>query len=222
MHSTTAHPKLFGLYAITPTQLTSAEHEAELLRRTAIILQNGARVLQYRDKTQDTTKRLRQAHALKKLCDEHNAVFIINDDVHLAQACDADGVHLGQSDDCLETARDVLGWEAIIGITCHHRIDLAQMAQDAGASYVAFGAFFPSSTKPEATHAPLNLIGHAREHITLPICAIGGITAHNAPQLINAGAPDMLAVVSDVYLHNDVAHQARKFARFFKSSTLSL
>lgn len=217
MSSNTSHPKLLGLYAITPTQLTTVEHEAELLKRTETILSNGARIFQYRDKTQDATKRLRQASALKKLCDDHNAVFIINDDIQLAQACNADGVHLGQSDGSLEVARDTLGCEAIIGITCHNRIDLAQVAQDRGASYVAFGAFFPSSTKPDAIHAPLDLIGQAREHIHLPLCAIGGITTDNALQLMSADAPDMLAVVSDVYLQDDVAQKTRTFARFFKS-----
>lgn len=217
MSSNTSHPDLFGLYAITPTQLTTVEHEAELLKRTEIILNNGARILQYRDKTKDATKRLRQANALKKLCDDHDAVFIINDDIQLAQACNADGVHLGQSDGSLEVARETLGREAIIGITCHNRIDLAQAAQDQGASYVAFGAFFPSSTKPDAIHAPMDLISQAREHIHLPICAIGGITTDNAHQLMHADAPDMLAVVSDVYLQDDIAQQARTFARFFKS-----
>lgn len=200
MSLTTSHPKLFGLYAITPTQLTTIEHEVELLRRTEIILNNGARILQYRDKTQDTIKRLRQAEALKKLCVEYNAEFIINDDIRLAKAVSADGVHLGQGDGTVEDAHTILGKQALVGVTCHNRIDLALDAQNKGASYVAFGTFFSSPTKPSAVHAPLSLITQAREHIHVPICAIGGITTSNAQQLMNAGNPDMLAVVSDVYL----------------------
>lgn len=204
---------LTGLYAITPTQLTTVEHEKNLLTLTQIILKNGARILQYRDKTQDKTKRLRQALALKNLCAEHNAVLIINDDIHLAKSCHADGVHLGQGDDGIELAQEILGSQAIIGITCHNQIELAQTAQTNGASYVAFGAFFPSPTKPDAIRAPLSLITQARKTIHTPICAIGGITTNNAQQLINAGAPDMLAVVSDVYLHHDPATQANILAK---------
>lgn len=217
MNALAPHPNLYGLYAITPTQLTTIGNEAELLKRTETILQNGARIIQYRDKTQDVPKRLRQATALKSLCKKNNAVFIVNDDIDLAQACNADGVHLGQSDGTIEVTRELLGWEAIVGMTCHNQIDLAITAQANGASYVAFGAFFPSPTKPDAIRAPLDLIAQARKTIHIPICAIGGITTNNAQQLINAGTPDLLAVVSDVYLKDDSAKQASTFTQLLKS-----
>jgi thiamine-phosphate pyrophosphorylase len=130
--------------------------------------------------------------------------LIINDDMHLAQALGAEGVHLGQHDGDLHDARALLGAQAIIGITCYQSLDLAQLAQQQGANYVAFGRFFPSRSKPLAGHAPLSLLTEAKQHINIPIVAIGGILPSNAGDLLAAGA-DLLAVIDGLFASNPEA-----------------
>ncbi|MCG5535596.1 thiamine phosphate synthase [Ectothiorhodospira mobilis] len=184
---------LRGLYLVTPEE---APHT--LLPRVEQALQGGARILQYRDKSGDATRRLETARALKALCADHHALFLVNDDVELAAAVAADGVHLGREDTGLEEARAALGPEALIGVSCYDRLERAEDAAARGADYVAFGAVFPSSTKPGAVHAPLALIREARTRLHLPIAAIGGITPDNAAQVVHAGA-HMVAVIQGVF-----------------------
>lgn len=186
--------RLKGLYAITQDGLDSAQ----LLHKTEAILGGGARILQYRDKSQDSPRRQREARALQALCREHNCLFLINDDIELAVTIGADGVHLGREDASFAEARKRLGSEAIIGLSCYNQFELAQQAAAAGASYAAFGAFFPSPTKPTAKQAGLELLQRGQRELQLPLCAIGGITRGNAPLLIDAGAA-MLAVISELY-----------------------
>jgi thiamine-phosphate pyrophosphorylase len=190
-----------GLYAIT----NQLQGEA-LIRAVTAALQGGASVLQYRDKTQDTERRYHEAKMLKKLCDEYNVPLIINDDIHLAQKVVA-GVHLGKEDTSLEQARALLGKAAIIGISCYNSLLLAQQAQQAGASYVAFGACFPSLSKPLATPTDLNTITAARQQLSLPIVAIGGITLNNARQVLTAGAHS-LAIINDLFGANNIKERA--------------
>ncbi|KXS49803.1 thiamine phosphate synthase [Marinobacter persicus] len=203
-----------GLYAITDEQLTPA---AELLPAVEAALRGGAVLVQYRNKTGSQAERLRQATDLASLCRQANVPLLINDDPPLAKRVQADGVHLGQEDCTLTEARVLLGSEAIIGMTCHHRLDLARNARDSGADYLAFGRFYSSSTKPGAPPADASVLTEAKT-LGLPLTAIGGITVDNGRPLIEAGA-DLLAVVGGLFggTPEQIEHRARAFARLFAS-----
>lgn len=194
------------LYAITP----SFASQADLMTWVTDVLAAGVDVLQYRSKADDTT-RLKQAQAVVALCRQASVPCLINDATHIAHQVQADGVHLGQSDGDVQQARALLGSQAIIGVTCHHRLDLAEQAKRDGASYVAFGAFFPSITKPNAVRAEPKLLQQAAE-IGLPRCAIGGITPHNLPELLPFGV-EYIAVVSGLQSteHESVADRVRAY-----------
>lgn len=200
-----------GLYAITDPGLLPGTRLPDAVRDA---LDGGARIIQYRNKQADPATRLREATRLARLCRDAGATFLVNDDVALALACDAHGVHLGQGDGAVETARERLGSGAVIGQTCHASIVLARAAQHAGASYVAFGRFFPSLTKPQATPADPALLPAARLELAIPIVAIGGITVSSAPQLITAGA-HAIAVIHALFSADDIAARAREFATLF-------
>jgi thiamine-phosphate pyrophosphorylase len=196
-----------GLYAITDGPRT------DLPAAVAQALAGGARVLQYRDKTTDAARRHAEATALKQLCDTHAVPLIVNDDVALAGAVGAAGVHLGRDDDDVAAARAALGPGAIIGVSCYDSLARAHAAAAAGADYVAFGAFFPSPTKPQAVRASLDLLRQSAA-LGVPRVAIGGITPDNAPSLVEAGA-DFLAVISAVFAAPDVRAAAQRFARLY-------
>lgn len=204
--------RLYGLYGITDSALLN-DQEA-LVNAVGKALDGGMRILQYRDKQAGNSRRQRQAVALRNLCLESDALFIINDDIELARNVDADGVHLGAQDPAIEHARDRLGADAIIGCSCYNRLELGLDAQSRGASYVAFGRFFPSLTKPQALQAEITLLQQARAYIDLPLCAIGGITTHNAATLIDNGA-SMVAVIHDLFAAPDIYARARAFNDLF-------
>jgi len=199
-----------GLYAITP----DCTDTPELLRRTRLALTGGASVLQYRNKAASGHVRLAQALQLRKLTREFSVPLIVNDDVSLAQRVDADGVHLGASDATLASARAVLGPQKIIGVSCYNRPAPARAAVREGADYVAFGAFFPSTVKPEAVAAEMGMLRLMRAELEVPLVAIGGITAQNGAELIAAGA-DALAVISALFDAADIEGAARDFSRLF-------
>ncbi|MGB8516738.1 MAG: thiamine phosphate synthase [Gallionella sp.] len=203
-HSST---EIKGLYAITPDELDTAA----LLRKARPTLQGGARILQYRNKLADAKLRLIQAAKLRELTSEFGTIFIVNDDVQLAQQVDANGVHLGGEDGSVAAARKLLGVNKLIGVSCYNRLELARQAAKDGADYVAFGAFFASSVKPEAVVASVELLQQARREIALPIVAIGGITLENGARLLAAGA-DALAVISAVFSAHDIEQTARQFS----------
>src|SRR5687767_14144070 len=159
-----------------------------LLAGAEAALAGGAQALQYRNKSADAKLRLAQGRALVSLCMKYRRPLIINDHLDLALALDADGLHLGSEDGALAEAKARLGAEKILGASCYDRLDSALEAQRAGATYVAFGSFFPSSVKREAVRAPLSLLAAARAQLSVPVLAIGGITLDNAPRLIEAGA----------------------------------
>ena len=205
-------PILRGLYAITDSQLLADDR---LLPWCEAALRGGVRLLQYRDKSSDHQRRQREASQLLELCDKHAARLIINDDLQLAARLGCD-LHLGQEDGSLAEARSLLGEQAIIGATCHHHLHLAQQAVSAGASYVAFGRFFNSSTKPGEVLASTTLLQQART-LDTPIVAIGGINLDNAPPLI-AGGADMIAVIHALFAANsaaEVERRARAFCQLF-------
>ncbi|AOU99045.1 thiamine-phosphate diphosphorylase [Acidihalobacter yilgarnensis] len=205
-------PPLGGLYVITDAHLTPGNR---LIEAAGEALAGGARWLQYRDKGDDETRRLAEARALQRLCHEQGAGFIVNDDLDLAVACGADGLHIGADDAPLAEARARLGPEAVIGISCYNRLDLAREAAAAGADYLAFGSLYPSQTKPEAVAAGLALIHDART-FGRPVCAIGGIDAGNAAAVIAAGA-NLIAVVSAVFGVADIRTAARRLSMLFKT-----
>lgn len=207
--------EIAGLYAITDPDLLPGER---LLDAARAAITGGAALLQYRNKHADAATRLREAEQLNLFCRDAGVLFLVNDDMELAQACGAHGVHLGQRDGAIDDARALLGAEAIIGQTCHASLELALAAQAAGANYVAFGRFFPSRTKPAATPAAVEWLPQARAAIDIPIVAIGGVTVANAPHLITAGA-DAVAVIHDLFSAADVAARARDFAALFNRGT---
>ena len=184
-----------GLYAITDSSLIPT---CELANRVARAIAGGATIIQYRDKESTANERYQEAGALSALCRLHDIPLIINDDVELAAAVGAAGVHLGKTDTTLDQARNRLGAKAIIGVSCYNELERATAAAEAGASYVAFGRFFPSLSKPLAVAAEPALLQQARKQIELPIVAIGGITPDNGGLLIEAGA-DLLAVIHGVF-----------------------
>ncbi|WP_067868076.1 thiamine phosphate synthase [Neptuniibacter marinus] len=205
---------LSGLYGITDSVLMPTLDQ--MLIQVELSILGGARLIQYRDKSSDSVKRQNEASALNNLCQSYNVALIINDDIELALSTGAAGVHLGQSDGELKEARDKLGNDAIIGITCHDSLTLAEKAEQQGADYVAFGAFFQSKTKPHAKPAPFELIHLAKEKLNLPVVAIGGISVDNASKIIAAGA-DMVAVIHALYAQNDIKAAAQQFHQQFNN-----
>ncbi len=202
-----------GLYAITPGHLKGLP----LLNAATEALRGGSRLLQYRNKESDAAQRLQDADALRRLCRKHDALFIVNDDPELAAAVEADGVHLGRDDVSLSRARALLGRGAIIGISCYDDWQRALDAREQGADYVAFGAFYPSPTKPHAACAELQLLERARRELALPVVAIGGITPENAQPLVDAGA-DMVAVIQGLFGRPDVRAAAHRLSALFEES----
>ncbi|MFK3947313.1 thiamine phosphate synthase [Pseudomonas fulva] len=205
---------LRGLYAVTDSQLLAGR----FLSHVEAALEGGVCLLQYRDKSDDAARRLREAQALQQLCERYGTQLIINDDAELARHLGV-GVHLGQTDGPLTPARALLGSAAIIGSTCHASLDLAAQAAREGASYVAFGRFFTSSTKPGAPAADVRLLAQARAQVNLPIAAIGGVTLDNAAALVHHGA-DLLAVIHGLFgadSAQEVTRRARAFNALFAS-----
>ena len=202
--------RIKGLYALTPDETDTAQ----LLAQTEAALQAGVRLLQYRNKLADSRLRIRQAQALLPLCRQYGATFIINDDIKLCLAIDADGVHLGKTDGSLAAARQRLGPGKLIGASCYDHYDHALAAKAHGADYVAFGACFPSATKPNAPRAELSLFTRARTELGLPAVAIGGITQDNAPLVIDAGAA-AVAVIGALWNSADIQKTVQQFNRLF-------
>ena len=202
---------LHGLYAVTDAHLQAP---GQLAVNVSLAIDGGAALVQYRDKSDNHRLRLQQAKALAGICRTRGVPLIINDDVKLAGDCGAQGVHLGRDDADARAARSLLGAEAIIGVSCYNNLSLAHRAAESGADYIAFGRFFPSQTKPEAVQASPDLIRQAKQELSLPVAAIGGITPDNAGQLIDAGA-DMLAVVNGIFAAADIQRAAADYSVFF-------
>ncbi|MFQ6313228.1 thiamine phosphate synthase [Lysobacter capsici] len=198
-----------GLYAITPDDTDTPR----LVARVETVLVAGAQWLQYRNKAADPHLRREQALALLPICRRHGVPLIVNDDWRLAAQIGADGAHLGEDDGELAAARAAMGDRALIGASCYDRFDLACAAAATGASYIAFGAFFASPTKPNARRATPELLQQSAI-LRLPRVAIGGITPDNARSLVDAGA-DLLAVISGVFDAPDPAAAVRAYLSCF-------
>ncbi len=205
---------LCGLYAIT------AENHANpqsLAKKVNAALRGGSKVIQYRSKS--SHERLEEANLLLAECHAFNVPLIINDDVELAFAIGADGVHLGKDDGSIMEARKRLGAKAIIGVSCYNSVEHAMAAEAQGASYVAFGRFFPSSSKPNAPCADQDTLIKAKIRLQLPIVAIGGVTPENGRSLIEAGA-DLLAVIDAVFGADDPEQASLAFKSLFDDKNI--
>lgn len=198
-----------GLYLITPDEPDTAR----LVARVQAVLAAGPALLQYRNKQADAPLRRAQAAAVLRLCRAQAVPLLINDDWRLAADLGADGAHLGQDDGSLREARTVLGPEALLGASCYNDLSRAERAADEGASYLAFGAFFLSGTKPGAHRAELSLL-HEAARFGLPRVAIGGINPDNASTVISAGA-DLVAAIGAVFDAADPAAAVRAFRSCF-------
>ncbi len=189
-----------GLYVITDPTLCP---ENTIIEQVTQALEGGAKIVQFRDKTSDFQTQLALSKQLKSLCEQHQAYFIVNDSIELAKQSGAHGLHIGQHDQALLNARQQLGEQCIIGVSCYNDLALATQMQTLGANYVAFGRFFPSNTKPNAPQAEINTLIQAKQTLNIPVVAIGGITAHNAAQLIATGV-DALAVIQGVFAQENI------------------
>ena len=200
-----------GLYAITPD---SADLNT-LIQKTKSAIEGGAFMVQYRSKIQDRDVKMQQCDAILRLCREYEIPCIVNDDVEMCRVLEADGVHLGEKDDNIAEVRHMLGEDAIIGSSCYDQLDRAKIAQKEGASYVAFGAMFPTSTKPNAPKATLALLKEAKREIQIPIVAIGGISVNNAHDVIKTGI-DAIAVITSLYEAKSIKETAETFVKMFQ------
>ncbi|WP_028920069.1 thiamine phosphate synthase [Pseudoxanthomonas suwonensis] len=198
-----------GLYLITPDEAGTAR----LLARVAPLLEHGVTWLQYRNKAADAALRREQATALQALCARAGVPLLVNDDAALAAEIGAAGAHLGEDDGALAAARTLLGPDAILGASCYDSLALARDAVAAGASYVAFGAFFPTTTKLVTRRATPDLLGDAAA-LGVPRVAIGGITPENGRALVEAGA-DLLAVIGGVFDAPDPVAAVHAYRRCF-------
>jgi thiamine-phosphate pyrophosphorylase len=201
-----------GLYAITDNQLIPP---GELTRRVSMAIAGGAVVVQYRDKGFATAADIDEVISLAMLCRQRNVPLIVNDDVELAAAIGAAGVHLGKDDTSLLAARARLGTEAIIGVSCYNNLERARQAVAAGADYVAFGRFYPSRSKPGAVLAETSLLTRASSELARPVVAIGGITPTNGQTLLAAGA-SLLAAIHGVFGQPDIETAARRYTALFQ------
>ena len=202
-----------GLYVITP----DIANTDLLVKKVEAALQGGASILQYRNKQANHKLQTQQARAILPLCIQYQVPLIINDSVKLCLTLDADGVHLGADDGNLTEVKAKLGKDKILGASCYNRFDLAVQAQQAGVDYVAFGACFASSTKPNAPVASLDLFTRAKSELNISTVAIGGITLENAVLAIQAGA-SAIAVINAIFNVDDVKSTCFQFSELFNKS----
>lgn len=195
-----------GLYLVTPNW----DDTEKLLEVTEQALRAGVALLQYRHKEASPALRREQGGALRELCHKYSVPFLVNDHVALCRELGADGVHLGGTDAPLAEVRASLGPNKLIGASCYGELPRAQAAQAAGASYVAFGGFYPSKVKQYAVTTQPSILRHAREVIGVPLCVIGGMTPLNAAPLVAEGA-QLVAAITSVYLAEDVGAAVREF-----------
>ena len=205
--------QIAGLYAITP----DLEDTEKLCHMVEASILGGARVVQYRNKVADAGLRISQASALLPICRKHHIPFIINDHLDLFLQLDADGIHIGSDDGNIAEIRSKIGKNKVLGVSCYTDFDNAKKAREQGADYVAFGACFPSKTKPNAPRAGLDLFTQAKS-LNIPAVAIGGITLENAGSVIHAGA-SALAVIGELF--NRDTQQIESIAQQFSSLFLS-
>ncbi|MEY2342795.1 thiamine phosphate synthase [Acidithiobacillus sp. IBUN Pt1247-S3] len=203
--------RIHGLYGITDSGLMLGP---ALLEKAEVALRAGLRLLQYRDKGPDDARRQREAAALLALCEHYDALLVINDDPDLTHRIGAKAIHVGEEDAGIADLRAILGPDVLIGVSCYNDLARADRLAAAGADYLAFGAVYPSPTKPQARHAALSLFTAARP-LELPLVAIGGITQDNVADVAAAGA-DAAAVISALFGAADVAAATQRLQAPFR------
>lgn len=199
-----------GLYLVTPDW----DDTDQLLSVTESALKAGVALLQYRHKTATEALQRLQASALRDLCRQYKVPFIINDHLALCEDIDADGVHVGGTDATVAAVRSVIGPNKIIGASCYGDLQRAHDAAAAGASYVAFGGFYPSRVKKYEVSTPIDIVSRAKASLAVPVCVIGGMNPENAAPLVAEGS-DMVAAISSVYQHEHPALAAAAFVKLF-------
>jgi thiamine-phosphate pyrophosphorylase len=204
--------KLFpsGVYGITDPKLLPGKR---LFTAVEQALRGGCKVIQYRDKVSSFEECLFNARRLKEACEQYKASLIINDSLALTLASDAHGLHLGKSDGDLSEARNKLGPDKIIGVTCHKDLDYARLCAEQGATYCAFGRFFDSKTKPEAPPCDFKTLSKALK-LNVPIVTIGGITVDNISRFGDT-PPHNVAVINSLFGQNDVYQAALALSKEF-------
>lgn len=207
-------PIINGLYAITP----ELENTSDLLDKTRQVLEGGAQFIQYRNKSANRILLREQAGLLLQLCREYTIPLIINDYLDLTIEIGADGLHVGQHDAAIAKARNQLGDNKIIGASCYNNLGLSLQAEKEGADYVAFGAFFPSLTKPNTVSVTMNFIAEAKNKITAPIVGIGGIRLTNAKKVIQSGCV-AIAVCNDLFQSGNIKAKAAQYAQLFAETS---
>lgn len=199
---------LNGLYVISDDILTPPKSLYENMQQA---LEGGAKIVQLRNKTSSLEMVEEQALMLQALCKQYNALFVLNDCVQLAIKHQFDGLHIGKSDyEQLPKIREA--FKGILGVSCYDSITKAKECENLGVDYVAFGSFFPSSTKPSSQVIALEVLLEAKQNLTIPICAIGGIDLSNLNEVLYY-KPDLIAVISDMFCQNDIKKQASTYVQ---------
>ncbi len=203
--------KLRGLYVITDDKLTPSD---KVLEKVELALSGGATIVQLRDKKSSDVVLEQIAIKIQKLCEEYNALFVLNDNIKVAIKIQCDGLHIGKSDH--ENFIDIRKkFQGVIGVSCYGDVALAKRFELLGADYVAFGSFYASPTKPDSNVVPLETLKIARNRLKIPICAIGGINSKNIDEIINF-RPDMVSIISDIWNSVDITSHAIYYAKQFK------
>jgi len=202
---------LRGLYIVTPDW----DDTDKLVGATEQAIQGGATLVQYRHKTADAILRKEQASALLQVCRRYNTPFIINDYVDLCIELDAEGIHVGGTDASVADVRAQVGKDKIVGASCYGTLQLARDAYAAGATYVAFGGFYPSRVKKYEFKTAPEIVAESKKEIPLPVVVIGGMTQENCLPLIAQGT-DMVAAISSVYMTENPEAAAREFAQLIR------
>ncbi len=200
-----------GLYLVTPDW----DDTDRLLAVSEQAILGGATLLQYRHKTASESLRDEQAAALLQLCRRMNVPLIVNDHVALCEKLDADGIHVGGTDASVAEVRARVGAGKIVGASCYGDLQLAREASAAGASYVAFGGFYPSRVKKYAVTTSPDIVSRAISELAVPVCVIGGMNVDNSKPLVALGA-HMVAAISSVYASDDARAAATEFASLFR------
>lgn len=205
---------LKGIYAITDEVLTPNKTIVSQIKEA---LEAGAKVIQLREKSSSDDELESVARSLQNLCDKHDATFFINDRVQLAKKINADGVHVGINDQRVKEARAEVGDQMLIGVSCYGDLERAKQAVKDGADYVAFGAFYPSKTKPKAEVVSKEVISRAKAELKVSVCVIGGINRKNIHEIINF-QPDLYALVSDIFESKNIKQSITELNEFISKS----
>jgi len=200
--------KLRGVYVITDDTLTPLNN---VLEKVELALKGGATIVQLRDKKSDDITLEQIAIQIQKLCKEYDALFVLNDNIKVAIKIQCDGLHIGKSDheNFMEIRKEFQGF---IGVSCYGDVALAKRFELLGADYVAFGSFYTSPTKPNSNIVSLETLQIARQKLTIPVCAIGGINSKNIDEIMSF-RPDMVSIISDIWNADNI----QKHTQYYKS-----